>query len=197
MGSNWYTVATAVLLLIGVALVYAGILFAIFWIVGKIVNFVLNIETVQRLLNAIMRWSESWWKLYKMRLQNLWEFMFEIIIEPFFFAYIIFVLFNKISSFSNYTKLHLGTNILDMFNQDMISDKSFYLFFMAIFFLWMVGKAWNHRRQSDSQNVIITSLKRLETTLGYVQQSETAAVNKEIRETLKHIREKNNKGGRK
>jgi hypothetical protein len=159
MDSSLYTVATAILALILVAVVYGFVLFFIFWIFWKIINYILCIKSVQILVSAIEKWVESWWKHYKIQLENIWEFISELIIEPLFFAYTIFVLFNKISSFTDYTKINPETNFLQMLNQDMNQDMNFYLFFMAIFFLWMLGKAWKHRKEESDQKVLVKILQ--------------------------------------
>lgn len=77
-----------------------------------------------------------------------------------------------------------------MLVNDMNNDVNFYMWFLIVFFLWVLGKTWTHNQQAKGQRKIENSLRHIEQRLGYSQESDIGSINKKIRENLKRIREK-------
>jgi len=126
---------------------------------GYAIRWLRKQKQVQRLAEVVKQGGQSWWSRHEAESKNLFEFLWEMLIDPLFFAFVVFVLFNRITSIEDYVAAHPGTNFWSQFNLDMERNVNFYMLFLVIFTVWMMGKAWTHRRQETEQRTIRKALE--------------------------------------
>lgn len=146
--------------------VFTGVLFgAIFLVIKKILQllweWLLNFHRFARLVSSIKQNIYQWWKRNLPNFGWLFEWLSEIIIEPFLFGYAIFALFNKFQSFTQFVSEHPDASFWQMFNLDARRDVNFYLFLYIVMFVWMFGKALKHRRENRNQKNIEDKLETI------------------------------------
>jgi len=133
------------------------------WIISTVLVFIIRWlpkqKQVQRLVMLIRQSWLSWWNRHRADAERLWEVLWEIFIDPLLFAFVVFALFNRITSITDYTAAHPGTNFWTQINLDMESNMSFYMFFLFVFTIWMMGKAWVRLRQETEQKTIRKALE--------------------------------------
>lgn len=157
--------AISVLFLVLLAVLYVGILTVLAWLLGKFLRWLLRQPMVNRQVSRMQRKLREWWMRYKAEVIQIWEFASEVLIDPLFFGYIIFALFNRIEFIIGYTKIYPQYSFWQILNLDMENDMNFYAWFLVIFFLWTAGKAWKHRqevrRDRKIENVLVAIAKKL------------------------------------
>ncbi len=137
--------AGLVVILLGVLAVWLGFISIVFWILQRIVQFVYRWLSRQvwyaPLLAGTKNKIKTWWDRNKSHTENLWEYFQMVLIEPMFFGYAVFVLFNRLDYLTKYTNEHPDIKFWDLLNTDM-SSNMIYFWFIAIFYLWVAGKAY-------------------------------------------------------
>lgn len=191
-----------ILILIGIAVIWSGFLFAFIWIISKtlypLIQWLLKREWVERQIFNTSQRIQEWWGRHKSYIIGLWEFTTEILIDPIFFGFVLVLLSSRLESIINYTKTN-PQNFWTVLNYDMNNDFTFYIWFIVIFTIWEIGKAWKHRQEARRDKDIINSLDRINERLGSEPRNnrDIGAINQKIRENLKRMRgysnERNNK----
>ncbi len=140
-----------ILVILAVATLFATFFIVVFWIIAKILKWILSLTPAQRVLFAIQQTALSWWERHHLYVGNLWESTYELFIDPVFFAYAVFILFNRIAFLTDYTAQHPEYNFWQLLILDMEHNVSLYNGFLAVFFIWMLGKVWTHRQHIREQ----------------------------------------------
>lgn len=144
-----------VVVLVGVVITCFGVIFAIATWFGK---WLLRRKVVEMLISYIQRKSQEWWIKNREQVILLWEFVSEILINPLFYGYTLYVLVNRLESIDNYTKDYPQYNFWQLLDLDMRTDMDFYIVFIIIFTLWMLGRVWKHRQELQRQKSIEKNL---------------------------------------
>lgn len=85
------------------------------------------------------------------RITSIWEYFSIVWFEPILFAFVIFVLFERIKDFMDYSTLHPGYCFLKLLNTDIKMHQEFYVVFLVIFFIWLIGKSIQYKNQLEER----------------------------------------------
>lgn len=158
--------AEVVLILLGILFVWLASFYVIGFVLVKILRFVFlwlsKQEWYTHLLSTTKEKIRLWFNKYQSHLESLWEYVHMVLVEPLFFAYTIFLLFNRLDYLTKYTTDNPGINFWDLLDTDMRSN-TIYFWFIAIFYLWMAGKAWfraNELREGRAMMKILTAIAK-------------------------------------
>ena len=143
------TVLTAVLVL----LVWIGLFGMVAWVISTalvhIIEWLRKQKQVQRLGMVVSQSVRLWWNRHEAAVGRLLEFGWEVLVNPLFFAFVVYVLFNRITSITDYVAAHPETSFWQQLNLDMEQDLNFYMWVLVIFIIWMlVGSDVNSGHQS-------------------------------------------------
>jgi hypothetical protein len=147
--------------ILGAALVLLSLLIFVVlagWIIGAVLGYIikwlLERKQVRRLGEFIRQGGQSWWSRHEAGFERLSEVLWEMVIDPLFFAFMVYLLFNRITSIKDYSAAHPGTNFWSQLGLDVEHNMNFYMVFLIVFYVWMLGKALVHRRQVTEQRAI-------------------------------------------
>ena len=184
MDVSFSEVATRILTLIILVVVWVGVVAACLWGILAIATWfgklLLRRKVVEMLISYIQRKSQEWWIKNREHFISLWEFVSEILINPLFYGYVLYVLVNRFESITNYTKDYPQYNFWELLDLDMRADMDFYMVLVIIFTLWMFGRAWKHRQERRRE-------KFIEKNLGEIS-GEMRKVNKKLDDSLANVR---------
>lgn len=170
------------LIILSVVVLWLAIAALVGWVIGAIfgyaIRWLLKRKQVQGLVLAVQEGSRQWWNRHQVEAEGLFEFFWEIFIDPLFFAYVVFVLFNRFASITDYTQAHPESSFWQMLNLDMERDVNLYMWFLVIFSIWMMGKAWAHSQQTRERRTMTKALYAIAKKLG-VEEGEYKTTPKE------------------
>ena len=159
-----------ILLIVFISTAWVLVLLALLWVLRlftkDLVKWILKHKWAERQVSKAREQLQRWWVLNKPVLIHFWEFVSEILIDPLFFGYVVFVLFNRLESLIAYTKANPKYSFWQILNLDMENDMNLYAWFILIFFVWMVGKGWAHRQQVRNQRQIAKILEAIAKKVG-------------------------------
>ncbi|MBC8276431.1 MAG: hypothetical protein H8E40_15880 [Chloroflexi bacterium] len=87
--------------------------------------------------------------------------MSEVLIDPLFYGYALYVLVSRFESITNSTKDYPQYDFWRLLDLDMREDMNFYIVFMIIFILWIFGKSWKHRQELRRDKSVARSLEKI------------------------------------
>jgi hypothetical protein len=179
-----------VLVLFIMASIFTAIGYSILWGLLQIYKWLFRQSWFSKRIIQIKNAVRKWWKKYLPDFTSLWEFFHEVLADPLFYGYALVVVVDRLQSISEYTKQYPQYTFFQLLDKDMNTDTIFYFTFYIIFMLWMLGKIWKHTQDVKNNRIITKSLKNIEVKLGCYEQQDIGLINKEIRENLKRIKEK-------
>jgi hypothetical protein len=151
-----FNIALALLILIVVAFIFTFIVYAVFWLIGKLLRRILSIPRIQSLLARTQQRLHEWMQKNSERIEVLWEYLSEVLIQPLLLAFIVTVLFNRIQDFIEYTAIHQDSSFWKLLEGDM-NTSSLYSWFSVVFCLWLFYKSYkivkdrNNRHQTNKK----------------------------------------------
>lgn len=76
---------------------------------------------------------------------SLLEYFTIIFIEPILFAFVLFLLFERLKTVMDYTSTYPEYSFLQLINADIKMNEWFYVAFVIVFALWALSKAIKYR----------------------------------------------------
>jgi len=116
-----------------------------------------------------------------------WEFLFDILVDPLFFAFAISVLFTRLQAIISFTTANPTYSFWTALGVDVDMNPAWYIGFLAVFGVWAILKALKHRRERDAE-------ERLNNTLNSLTKAIEALPNK-IAEAMKSPKDDNKPKG--
>jgi hypothetical protein len=114
-----------------------------------------------------------------------WEFLFDILVDPLFFAFAVSVLFTRLQAIINFTAANPTYSFWTALWVDVDMNAAWYIGFLIVFGVWAILKALKHRRDRDAE-------ERLNNTLDGLKTAIEALPNK-IAEAMKSSKDSDNK----
>jgi len=149
---------------------YTGLVVAVFTVFGWSIKWLIKQPKVDKQLRRLNGWYQTWWTRNKAETTNMWEFLLQILIDPLFFAYAVYALFNRLGAISTAVAQNPQYKFWQLLDQEMESDPNFYAWFLLIFVVWVVGKSWRYQQQRATQRNITKSLNNIEKKLEELSQ---------------------------
>jgi len=116
-----------------------------------------------------------------------WEFLFDILVDPLFFAFAVSVLFTRLQAIISFTSAYPEYSFWAALWVDIDMNATWYFIFLAIFGIWGILKALKHRREREAE-------ERLNNTLDGLTKAIEALPNK-IAEAIKPPKDNNKPKG--
>jgi hypothetical protein len=134
--------------------------------VGKVYNYYRLCWQEDRVMGKPTRDNMPNWKQH---LVSLWDWFADIILEPFLFAFAVFMLFSRIQSFLDYTTTHPQYSFWEILELDMEANTLIYVIFCIVVALWMLSKGIKYRRERRNQQRLNSTLEKIHTKLGEIE----------------------------
>jgi hypothetical protein len=153
------TVLNAVLVLLVLLGLFALVASVIGMLLGYAIKWLRERKQVQRLGMVVSQSVRLRWNQHKPAVERWLEFGWEILVNPLFFGFMVYALFNRITSITDYVATHPEISLWQQLNADVEQDVNFYIWISIIFTIWMLGKAWIHGNQKYVERTIIKVLE--------------------------------------
>ena len=102
------------------------------------------------------------------RESKIWAYLSMVWFEPILFAFVIFVLFERIKDFMDYSLLHPEDNFLKLLDTDIKMHQEFYVVFLVVLFIWGIGKSIQYRDQLNEKKALRAEREALRHTLNAI-----------------------------
>jgi hypothetical protein len=158
-----------ILVILVVAIIWFGILAVVTWVIAKTLKWLLGHTWAQRLVSVVQRKAQLWWERNRSEAERLWEAIYILFLDPLFFTYALFVLFNRLASLTDYTNAHPEYNFWQLLSLDMENNMNLYAGFMVVFFIWMLGKIWVENQRFREQKTMTKILYAIAKKLGIAE----------------------------
>jgi len=153
------TILDAVLVVFSLLILVALAASVISMLLGYAIRWLLERKQVQRLGTAINQGVRLWWNRHEAAVERWLEFGWEALVNPLFFGFVVYVLFNRITSITDYVSTHPEISLWQQLNVDVEQDVNFYMWILIVFTIWMLGKAWIHGKQKYVERTITKALE--------------------------------------
>jgi hypothetical protein len=94
-----------------------------------------------------------------------WEFLFDILVDPLFFAFAVSVLFTRLQAIISFTHANPMYSFWTALWVDVDMNTGWYIGFLVVFGVWAILKALKHRRDRDAEERLYNILDGLKTAM--------------------------------
>lgn len=94
-----------------------------------------------------------------------WEFLFDILVDPLFFAFAVSVLFTRLQAIISFTAANPTYSFWAALGVDVDMNPAWYIGFLVVFGIWAILKALKHRRERDAEERLDNTLNSLKTAI--------------------------------
>lgn len=98
------------------------------------------------------------------------NFLSDIIIDPLFFAFAVFMLFSRIQGIINYVAANPQYSFWVILELDIEMNMGLYIGFLAAFAIWAFLRGYKHRRERSERKEINGRLERISIGVEEIQQ---------------------------
>ena len=106
----------------------------------------------------------------KQQLEALCDFLSDIIIDPLFFAFAVFMLFIRIQTIIDFIAANPTYSFWVVLEVDMHLNLWVYITFLVVFALWMFLKGIKYRREKSDRKQLTSTLEKINTSIADLQQ---------------------------
>ena len=101
----------------------------------------------------------------KENLSSLWEMFSTLILDPLLFAFVVYILFERIRSIIEFTSANPQYSFYQAINRDMEMNLLPYIAFFVVLFLWWIAKSIQHRNEVRNNKAILGKLDNISAKL--------------------------------
>jgi hypothetical protein len=102
---------------------------------------------------------------FKSNLSTLFDAFSVLILDPLLFTFVVFLIFTRIQAMVEYSYTFPQYSAWQLVDLDIASHKLLYIGFFIVFFLWMLAKSLQHRREVRYQKQLIKAIEKLTTEI--------------------------------
>lgn len=104
------------------------------------------------------------------RLSRLWDFFSDIILEPFLFAFVVFMLFSRLQAIISYIVENPTYSFWKVLEVDVQLNPSLCIGFISVFTLWMTSKGVKYQKERSDKKQLSNTLEEINTNIEDLQQ---------------------------